>query len=220
MQTSLYAAALSALLILPSQSQTAQRAQTTPTIPRTPATHAALWRQVSPTASAPQLTPITLEPQQISEIQALLLNRAEADGWGCEDDVPPDDWLKDLTYSKITLIPTTATILVQAGNTCGRSGKDGPNGAMWILTFNPAGEPVLLATPQESFNGALYSIQSTRSSGFPDIVVTWRLEGSATDSELTYFRFDGKLYQPITAATLSTSAAGKPTITPIHIPDE
>jgi hypothetical protein len=212
LQKSLCAAGLFALLALPSQSQ--QRA------PTSQAAHAALWRQVSPTASAPQLAPIVLDPEQIAAIQALLLNRTESDGWGCEDDIPPDDWLKDLAYWKITLTPTVETILIQTGNTCGRSGQNSPNGAMWILTFNPTGEPILLATPQESFNGALYSIQSTHSSGLPDLVITWKLAAPSQESTLTYFRFDGKLYQPITAATLSTSATGKPTITPIHIPDE
>jgi hypothetical protein len=208
-QKSFLAAALLAPLPLPSQSQNS--------LP-SPAAQAALWRQVSPTASAPQLAPITLEPGQVEAIQALLLNRAEPDGWGCEDDVPPDDWLKDLTYSKIALTPTAATVFVQAGKTCGRTGKDGINAAMWIFTLRPGAAPVLLASPQDSFNGALYSIQPTLSSGFPDLVVTWKLADSVDESTLTYFRFDGKLYQPIAAATLST--AGAPHITPIHIPDE
>ncbi len=209
---------LCTLLVLPAPSQTARRTQATSATPKTPAAHAALWKQVATTASAPPLVPITLSPDQTEAIQALLLNRAEADGWGCEDDIPPQDWLKDLTYAKIALTPTTTTIFVQAGKACGRSGKDGINGAMWIVTFTANGTPMLLATPQESFNGALYSIQPTRASGFPDLIVTWKLETSPTDSELTYFRFDGKLYQPISAATLSTT--GTPNITPIPIPAE
>lgn len=193
----------------------AARPATRATAPLDPAT---LWRTVSATAPVTQLSASQLSPGQIEDVQALLLNRTEADGWGCEDDVPPNDWLKDLTYFEISLAPKVRTLFIQAGHACGHTDHD-VNGAMWILrpptTAN--GDLTLIATPEDSFNGALYSIQPTASHGYPDLVVTWVV--NPTESDLTYFRYDGRRYQAIGIAKRLTET-GTPRIEPTPIPKE
>ena len=57
-----------------------------------------------------------------------------------------------------------------------------------------------LATPQENFNGWLYSIEPTTSHGFQDLVLGWHL--SAGEAILSYFRFDGKSYRLLGKAQL------------------
>ncbi len=224
--------AITLLLAATSFSQTASKPATRPATPaakpQTTTPHRApapapdpitLWNQVSPTAAAPQLAPAELTPDQIQYVQERLLDRAEADGWGCEDDVPPTDWVKDLTYFQLPLTPTAQAIFIQAGHTCGRSGEHDVNGAMWIL-LPPAkadGEPLLIATPEDSFNGQLYSVQMMRSHGLPDLVVTWFLNPG--ESDLTLLRFDGKLYAPVTIAKRLTEN-GETHITPVPIPKE
>ena len=174
------------------------------------------WGTVSATAAPPQLEKAALGRDQVAIIELMLMGRAENDGWGCEDDVPPEDWLKDLTYWRLPLLPSVPAVLVQAGNACGRSSQDSPNGAMWIVVFHGR-DPVLLATPQESFNGALYSVQATRTRGMPDVVVTWRV--SATESDLTYLQFDGGMYVAVHGAKL-IEGSGAPRIEPMKIPAE
>jgi hypothetical protein len=62
---------------------------------------------------------------------------------------------------------------------------------MWLIRFD-GDEPVLLASPEEDFNGWLYSIQPSMTHGYYDLVLGWHM--SAFSYGLTYFRFDGKSY--------------------------
>jgi hypothetical protein len=51
--------------------------------------------------------------------------------------------------------------LVQAGHGCARGGQ-GSNGAMWLIRFDQ-GTPVLLAGPEQEFDGYIYSIEAKAS---------------------------------------------------------
>lgn len=59
----------------------------------------------------------------------------------------------------------------------------------------------LVGTPSE-LDGWLFSIQSTLSHGYPDIVTGWHM--SAAETNLTYLRFNGRSYRSIGTATLTT----------------
>jgi hypothetical protein len=87
------------------------------------------------------------------------------------------------------------------------------NGAMWVIRFQ--GEKLLpLATPQQRFNGWLYSIQQTTSHGLRDLVLGWHMGGGETPLPLSYFRFDGTSYHRIGAAIKTTNEDGIEKIIP------
>jgi hypothetical protein len=87
-------------------------------------------------------------------------------------------------------------ILAEAGMGCARGGQ-GANGAMWIVALDEP-EPVLLAAPDNGFEGWLYSVRPSRSYGYRDVVLGWHW--SAFETGLKYFQFDGKSYQCIGSA--------------------
>lgn len=174
------------------------------------------WSKVRATAELPKLQQGTLGPEQLEAFQQMLLDRAEADGWGCEDDVPPNDWLKDLTYWELPLGDVPAYLVV-AGNTCGRSGKDSPNAALWIVAFHGA-QPVLFGEPQEGLNGELYSVQAATTRGMPDVVVTWVV--GPGEADLTYLRYDGTVYLSVAGAKLWTKPGEAARIEPVKMPAE
>jgi hypothetical protein len=72
---------------------------------------------------------------------------------------------------------------------------------MWVIRLHGR-KLSFLATPQQQFNGWLYSIQPATSHGFRDLVVGWHV--SAAETGLSYFRFDGTSYQRISTATQIT----------------
>ena len=129
------------------------------------------------------------------------------DAWPCD---PGEDWTQALTFADLPVSETGKTLLVEPGAGCARGGQ-GSNGAMWVVHFEGQ-KPVLLATPKQEFNGWLYSIQSTSSHGLRDLVVGWHM--SAAETDLSYFRFDGKLYRLISTAKLTPDAEGKGKIFP------
>ena len=69
---------------------------------------------------------------------------------------------------------------------------------MWLIRLD-GDVPVLLASPEGDFNGWLFSIQSSMSHGYRDLVLGWHM--GAGNYGLTYFRFDGKSYVSIGTAT-------------------
>ena len=164
-----------------------------------------VWRHVTwhPAQHFPSLT---LKPSQLSSIQDLLKSRVRLDGWSCADDDPSGEWLKDITFSTIPVLTRGSVILVQAGPGCARGGQ-GANGAMWLIRFDGA-TPTLIATPERGFSGWIYSVESTTSKGYRDIVIGWHV-GLASPQPLNYFRFDGKVYQLISAATIRQDAQGQ-----------
>jgi hypothetical protein len=82
---------------------------------------------------------------------------------------------------------------------------------MWVIRFQ-GDKFSFLATPEQQFNGWLYSIQRTTSHGFQDLVLGWHM--SAFETNLSYFRFDGACYQLIGAATQLTDDNGAEKIIP------
>jgi hypothetical protein len=57
---------------------------------------------------------------------------------------------------------------------------------------------VLLASPDNDFNGWLYSIQPSISHGYHDLVLGWHM--GASDTILTFFQFDGESYNSVSRA--------------------
>jgi hypothetical protein len=62
--------------------------------------------------------------------------------------------------------------------------------------------PAVLASPDHGFNGWIFSVQSSASHGYKDLVLGWHM--SAFEAGLNYLRFNGKWYEPIGSATLTT----------------
>jgi hypothetical protein len=101
-------------------------------------------------------------------------------------------------------------LLIEAGRGCARGGQ-GSNGAMWLIRFDGL-KPTLLASPQEGFNGWLYSVEPKASNGYRDVVLGWHM--SAFEADLSYFRFDGKSYRRISSATFRADDDGTQKIIP------
>ncbi len=167
-----------------------------------------LWSHVK-TSPSLRIEKVTLSQSRQESIVQLLKGRASLDGWGCESDT--DAWLKNLIYETIPLLPRVRVFLVEAGSGCARSGQ-GANGAMWLIRFDGT-KPILLASPEDAFNGWIHSVQPATSNGYRDIVVGWHI--SAAEAGLTYFRFDGKTYSRIDFATLRTDDQDVTTIVPV-----
>lgn len=164
------------------------------------ATHAqnGVWANLDRQSSSRHLSAANLSPKQKELIRQLLKNRAHLhDTWSCDSDDPAGEWLDGLKYEEILLAPKQHVVLVEAGMGCARGGQ-GANGAMWIFRLHGS-HPVLLATPEWDFNGWLYGIPQTMSHGYRDIVLGWHM--GARETDFKYFRFDGKSYQSISAAT-------------------
>jgi hypothetical protein len=136
---------------------------------------------------------------QLVRVKRAIAGRAEVDNWNCADDDDPG-WTENLKLEELPVSETEKIVLVEAGNGCARGGQ-GSNGAMWVIRFQ-GDKFSFLATPEQQFNGWLYSIQRTTSHGFRDLVLGWHMGGGETG--LNYFRFDGTCYQRIGAATQLT----------------
>lgn len=167
-----------------------------------------LWQHVG-SHPTPKLASVTLSPSQQKSIRGLLKARESLDGWAC-DSTTDAEWLNDLSYKTIPLSPGVKVLLIEAGRGCARGGQ-GSNGAMWLIRFDGL-KPTLLASPQQGFNGWLYSVEPNASSGYRDIVLGWHL--SAFEAGLSYFRFDGKSYRLISSATSREDDDGTPRIIP------
>ncbi len=167
-----------------------------------------LWQQVQ--AYRP-LLPKTYVPSQtqLVSVKKALDARADLDGWPCAEEDDPA-WTDNLKFEELPVAVKEKTVLVEAGPGCARGGQ-GSNGAMWIIRFQ-GDKFSFLATPQQKFNGWIYSIQPTSIHGFRDLVVGWHM--GAAEADLSYFRFDGTSYQRISEATQITNADGTQKIVP------
>ncbi len=150
----------------------------------------------------PHVPSVTLSPSQERSVVALLKSREEHDGW-CSNDVT-GECLKALRFEAMPLSPTRDVILVEAGIGCGRSGQ-GANGAMWLIRFDGP-HPTLLATPEQHFEGFVYSVPYTTNNGYRDIVLGWHM--GAGEMPLSYFRYNGKSYRLIGTATVRPGPNG------------
>jgi hypothetical protein len=143
------------------------------------------------------------------EVKKTLFARARLDNWPCAE-VRDPEWTETLKFEELPVSETEKIVLVEAGPGCAR-GAQGANGAMWIVRFQ-GDKLFFLATPQQQFNGWLYSIQQTTSHGFRDLVLGWHMGAGETD--LSYFRFDGTSYKRVGAASQSRDADGTEKIIP------
>jgi hypothetical protein len=136
---------------------------------------------------------IPLDDGQISAIRKTLMARvrAQQDGWCVVDD--GESWLDDLTFNDVPLNGRVRIVMATAGAGCAR-GAQGANGEMWL--FQIQGQRL-------RFLGALggwgMAIQPTEVDGFRDFVTGWHM--SAMETELSYYRFDGKVYKQIAKAS-------------------
>jgi hypothetical protein len=147
----------------------------------------------------------------LRSVDSVVRKWALSDHGGCDGKDDLAELLEGLKLSAIPLAPAQKVVLAEAGQGCAR-GAQGANGNMWVIRLDGA-TPVLLAGPDEQFGGWLYSIQSSNSNGYRDIVLGWHM--SSFDTELSYFRFDGKRYRRISGASrLDQNEERKPTIYP------
>jgi hypothetical protein len=128
-------------------------------------------------------------------------------GWG--QDCTVGELIENSTWKVIPVSPLHKVLLVEAGP-CAR-GAQGANGAMWIIRLDGV-TPAVLASPEQQFSGWIYSVQPSRSYGYRDIVVGWHM--SAAESNLSYFRFDGKGYRCIGNAISTRDDSGSEEIVP------
>ena len=154
-----------------------------------------IWKNVG-TERAAQPKTVTPSPQQLVTIRKALKAREELDVEGCGDEEP--NWVEKVLFRELPISETEKALLVEAGAGCARGGQ-GANGAMWVVRF--AGDKIsFLATPQQKFEGWLYSVQPTTSHGLRDLVLGWHVGGE--EAGLSYFRFDGTSYHSVAAAVL------------------
>ncbi len=142
-----------------------------------------LWTHV-PIQPAPQhLSTARLSASQLKSVANVVRKSAE---------VELDAGAEQFSIQAIPLSTSQKVLLVES------TGSGAPNVAMWLIRLNGSA-PVPLAAPKDEFNGWLYSIQPSISNGYRDIVLGWHLGASETD--LSYFRFDGKRYRRIGSAS-------------------
>ncbi len=157
-----------------------------------------LWQQVSTTPQSSTTSSAKLSQSQKRSALHLLRSRATSERW-CPSKRSDDEFYNALTFESIALSARKSIYLVQAGPALSRTcGPQPANGAMWIVQLDND-TPTLLAAP-EQFSGWLYSIQPTVSYTYHDAILGWHMGYAKTG--LTYFRFDGRSYQPIATASL------------------
>ena len=162
-----------------------------------PAQRTELWQDV-PTDSGPvQLKSAIPGPAQLVIIRKALKARGELD-IQCADPEDGPQWFDKVLFRELPISETEKALLVEAGEGCAR-GAQGSNGAMWVARFS--GDKLsFLATPEQKFEGWLYSVQSTTSHGLRDLVLGWHRGGAEVG--LGYFRFDGNSYRQVGTAVL------------------
>jgi hypothetical protein len=157
------------------------------------AQQADIWKNVS-THRADQPKTVTPSPQQLVTIRKALKAREELDVETCVGEEP--NWVDKVFFKEIPISEKEKALLIEAGEGCARGGQ-GSNGAMWVVRFE--GDKVsFLATPQQKFEGWLYSVQPDASHGLRDLVLGWHMSGAETG--LSYFRFDGTSYHLVATA--------------------
>jgi hypothetical protein len=161
-----------------------------------------------PLPSTPQatgkVTAAAPSAEEQTAIRELLKSREALDG-SCKADDPQGEWLQKLAFEKIPVSKSHKILLVHAGPGCARAAQ-GANGSAWLIRFEEAG-PKVLASPEHQFFGSLYCVEEDANKGLRDIVLGWRI--SATESYLTRYRFNGKIYLPVSGSSLLRSEGGE-----------
>jgi hypothetical protein len=171
-----------------------------------------IWQHVSANPGSTQLRTFVPSPKQLAIVRKALAARVQLDNWPCAEGDEPD-WVEKVTFYELPVSTSEEVVLVEGGLGCARGGQ-GSNGAMWIMKFK-AGKANFRATPEHKFNGWLYSIQPSTSRGFRDLVLGWHM--SAMETDLAYFRFDGRSYQLVGNAQLLVDDADVAKIVPTPI---
>ena len=156
-----------------------------------------VWKHLSPNAG---LLPQPVHPSQARLVapakmglaKQLSPNSPSADMKDCDLSTPAG-LLRGLTFDAVPVARHQDVLLVGEQGPCAWGGTGG-GGDMWLIRFEGA-TPHLLASPQNGFNGWLFSIQQSTSSGFRDVVLGWH--SAVDDLNLSYFHFDGKSYVSI-----------------------
>ena len=169
-----------------------------------------LWAHVPTQLSgAPRLTDAKLSASQLKSVTDVVKRWGEADKGGCDGRDELEELVEGITIQSIPLSSSQKVLLVEAGG-CARGGQ-GANGAMWVIRLD-GGVAVTLAGPKDGFSGWLYSILPSANDGYRDIVLGWHM--SAVETDMSYFRFDGKRYRLVGCATGLGDQMGHTTITP------
>jgi hypothetical protein len=163
---------------------------------------AGLWSHVSAQAGPQRLEPASLSDVRLKAVGDLIRHQKPDTIWECEGP-DLDEAIKGLRFEAIPMPGKQEVVLAEAPAGCARGGQ-GANGAMWVIRFDGV-KATLLATPQE-FSGWLFSVQTTMSHGYPDLITGWHM--SAGEAGLSYLRFDGTRYRSIGAATLESDEDG------------
>jgi hypothetical protein len=164
-----------------------------------------IWKPVDPNYNGPRLQSATLNKIKQQAVLQLVMKYYSSSS----DSTPeskPDELLKNLTFEEIPLAPNQPVVLVIAPHE-----GTGGGGEMWLVRFD-GDKPALLASPEDNFFGWLYSVQTSTSHGYRDIVLGWHM--SAGEADLTYFQFDGKSYVAIGKAKDILDESGKFKIIP------
>ena len=167
-----------------------------------------VWKNVSLEPSQTQIESVNLTKGQLAQLKKTLVERMKVDRW-CDETEDPD-WVDGITAGRLPVSADGKSVLVEAGVGCARGGQ-GSNGAMWVVRFE-GDKPIFLATPEHRFGGWLYSIESSKSHGFKDLVLGWHM--SAGEADLSYFKFDGKMYRLVATAKWTDDEDGKRSIIP------
>lgn len=147
---------------------------------------------------APEVRPAAAERRLI----ARLLRAVPPETCAVVD--PKQEWLKNLRYRLAPVRKGERVILVEAGEGCARGGQ-GSNGSMWLVRTGQ-GVPAILAGERQGFSGFLYSLRSSPSMGYRDVVLGWHY--SAGEFSLAYFRFRGTRYRMLRTAIATQDANG------------
>ncbi len=172
-----------------------------------------LWAHV-PTQlpTAPRLTSAKLSAPELKSVTGVVKRWGEADKGGCDGKDELEELVEGITIQSIPLARSQKVLLVEAGSGCARGGQ-GANGVMWVIRLD-GGVAVTLAGPKDEFSGWLYSILPAANDGYRDIVLGWHM--SAFETDMSYFRFDGKRYRLIGCATGLYDQTGHMTIEPMQ----
>lgn len=119
--------------------------------------------------------------------------------WQCNEEDLKELW-EGLTFNEIRLRPKAHTVLLTAGPGCARGGQ-GSNGTMWL--FEMRGDRAVSLGQIDGWGpGVLPEVHA----GYHDLVTGWHM--SAQETDLTYYRFDGKSYQAIDHAVAIMGEGG------------
>jgi hypothetical protein len=155
-----------------------------------------LWKQVDPENYVPRLQAAALSKVQQEAVARLIL-RCCASSIEEPDGSTLADTIQCLNFQEIPLAPKRNVLLIsEEGTGCADWGTGG-GGGMWLIRLD-GDKPALLASPEDDFNGWLYSIQPSVSHGYHDLVLGWHM--GACYTILTFFQFDGKSYNSVSKA--------------------